>query len=197
LKIDLDDAWIELRGQKNENGKQAKIKLNSSIKKNDDGSNLPYFEVVSELGNHLIHIGDTHYIKTDVFEPTNFIFRDNQNNVQGQGMKIDLTGNQINASNFTLSSNNIYLNSTEVTDTDKNIVRYLVIKDNKIDSKDQKILVYVGSDGFYLKSATYRETTADQVGAGMKLDLTNGKIDAYNFALTSDKVILTTTGSEL
>lgn len=197
LKIDLDDAWIELRGQKNENGKQAKIKLNSSIKKNDDGSNLPYFEVVSELGNHLIHIGDTHYIKTDVFEPTNFIFRDNQNNIQGQGMKIDLTGNQINASNFTLSSNNIYLNSTEVTDTDKNIVRYLVIKDNKTDDKDQKILVYVGSDGFYLKSATYRETTANQVGAGMKLDLTNGKIDAYNFALTSDKVILTTTGSEL
>ena len=197
LKIDLDDAWIELRGQKNENGKQAKIKLNSSIKKNDDGSNLPYFEVVSELGNHLIHIGNTHYIKTDVFEPTNFIFRDDQNNVQGQGMKIDLTGNQINASNFTLSSNNIYLNSTEVTDTDKNIVRYLVIKDNKTDTKDQKILVYVGSDGFYLKSATYRETTADQVGAGMKLDLTNGKIDAYNFALTSDKVILTTTGSAL
>lgn len=197
MKIDLDDAWIELRGQKNEDGKQAKIKLNSSIKKNDDGSNLPYFEVVSELGNHLIHIGDTHYIKTDVFEPTNFIFRDDQNNVQGQGMKIDLTGNQINASNFTLSSNNIYLNSTEVTDTDKNIVRYLVIKDNKTDDKDQKILVYVGSDGFYLKSATYRETTTDQVGAGMKLDLTNGKIDAYNFALTSDKVILTTTGSTL
>lgn len=197
MKIDLDDAWIELRGQKNEDGKQAKIKLNSSIKKNDDGSNLPYFEVVSELGNHLIHIGDTHYIKTDVFEPTNFIFRDDQNNVQGQGMKIDLTGNQINASNFTLSSNNIYLNSTEVTDTDKNIVRYLVIKDNKTDDKDQKILVYVGSDGFYLKSATYRETTVDQVGAGMKLDLTNGKIDAYNFALTSDKVILTTTGSAL
>ena len=197
MKIDLDDAWIELRGQKNENGKQAKIKLNSSIKKNDDGSNLPYFEVVSELGNHLIHIGDTHYIKTDVFEPTNFIFRDNQNNVQGQGMKIDLTGNQINASNFTLSSNNIYLNSTEVTDTDKNIVRYLVIKDNKTDDKDQKILVYVGSDGFYLKSATYKETSATEVGAGMKLDLTNGKIDAYNFALTSDKVILTTTGSVL
>lgn len=197
MKIDLDDAWIELRGQKNKDGKQAKIRLNSSIKKNDDGSNLPYFEVVSELGNHLIHIGNTHYIKTDVFEPTNFIFRDNQNNVQGQGMKIDLTGNQINASNFTLSSNNIYLNSTEVTDTDKNIVRYLVIKDNKTDDKDQKILVYVGSDGFYLKSATYRETTANQVGAGMKLDLTNGKIDAYNFALTSDKVILTTTGSEL
>lgn len=197
MKIDLDDAWIELRGQKNEDGKQAKIKLNSSIKKNDDGSNLPYFEVVSELGNHLIHIGDTHYIKTDVFEPTNFIFRDDQNNVQGQGMKIDLTGNQINASNFTLSSNNIYLNSTEVTDTDKNIVRYLVIKDNKTDEKDQKILVYVGSDGFYLKSATYREITTDQVGAGMKLDLTNGKIDAYNFALTSDKVILTTTGSTL
>ena len=88
---------------------------------------------MSELGNHLIHIGDTHYIKTDVFEPTNFIFRDNQNNVQGQGMKIDLTGNQINASNFTLSSNNIYLNSTEITKdvNDKDVVRYLVIKDNK------------------------------------------------------------------
>ena len=205
MKIDLDDAWIELRGQKNEDGKQAKIRLNSSIKKNDDGSNLPYFEVVSELGNHLIHIGDTHYIKTDVFEPTNFIFRDNQNNVQGQGMKIDLTGNQINASNFTLSSNNIYLNSTEITKdvNDKDVVRYLVIKDNKTladngdITKNQKILMYVASDGFYLKSATYKETSATEVGAGMKLDLTNGKIDAYNFALTSDKVILTTTGSEL
>ena len=205
LKIDLDDAWIELRGQKNESGKQAKIKLNSSLKKNDDGSNQPYFEVVSELGNHLIHIGDTHYIKTDVFEPTNFIFRDNQNNVQGQGMKIDLTGNQINASNFTLSSNNIYLNSTEITKdvNDKDVVRYLVIKDNKTIAdngditKNQKILMYVASDGFYLKSATYKETSATEVGAGMKLDLTNGKIDAYNFALTSDKVILTTTGSEL
>ncbi len=205
LKIDLDDAWIELRGQKNENGKQAKIKLNSSIKKNDDGSNLPYFEIVSELGNHLMHIGDTHYIKTDVFEPTNFIFRDNQNNVQGQGMKIDLTGNQINASNFTLSSNNIYLNSTEITKdvNDKDVVRYLVIKDNKTIAdngditKNQKILMYVASDGFYLKSATYKETSETEVGAGMKLDLTNGKIDAYNFALTSDKVILTTTGSEL
>ena len=205
MKIDLDDAWIELRGQKNEDGKQAKIRLNSSIKKNDDGSNLPYFEVVSELGNHLIHIGDTHYIKTDVFEPTNFIFRDNQNNVQGQGMKIDLTGNQINASNFTLSSNNIYLNSTEVTKSEdnKDVVRYLVIKDNKTIAdngditKNQKILMYVASDGFYLKSATYKETSATEVGAGMKLDLTNGKIDAYNFALTSDKVILTTTGSAL
>lgn len=205
MKIDLDDAWIELRGQKNEDGKQAKIRLNSSIKKNDDGSNLPYFEVVSELGNHLIHIGDTHYIKTDVFEPTNFIFRDNQNNVQGQGMKIDLTGNQINASNFTLSSNNIYLNSTEITKdvNDKDVVRYLVIKDNKTladngdITKNQKILMYVASDGFYLKSATYKETSATEIGDGMKLDLTNGKIDAYNFALTSDKVILTTTGSEL
>lgn len=205
MKIDLDDAWIELRGQKNEDGKQAKIKLNSSIKKNDDGSNLPYFEVVSELGNHLIHIGNTHYIKTDVFEPTNFIFRDNQNNVQGQGMKIDLTGNQINASNFTLSSNNIYLNSTEVTKSEdnKDVVRYLVIKDNKTladngdITKNQKILMYVASDGFYLKSATYKETSATEIGDGMKLDLTNGKIDAYNFALTSDKVILTTTGSEL
>ena len=205
LKIDVDDAWIELRGQKNANGKQAKIKLNSSLKKNDDGSNQPYFEVVSELGNHLIHIGNTHYIKTDVFEPTNFIFRDNQNNVQGQGMKIDLTGNQINASNFTLSSNNIYLNSTEVTKSEdnKDVVRYLVIKDNKTIAdngditKNQKILMYVASDGFYLKSATYKETSATEVGAGMKLDLTNGKIDAYNFALTSDKVILTTTGSEL
>ena len=205
LKIDLDDAWIELRGQKNEDGKQAKIKLNSSLKKNDDGSNQPYFEVVSELGNHLIHIGDTHYIKTDIFEPTNFIFRDNQNNVQGQGMKIDLTGNQINASNFTLSSNNIYLNSTEITKdvNDKDVVRYLVIKDNKTladngdITKNQKILMYVASDGFYLKSATYKETSDTEVGAGMKLDLTNGKIDAYNFALTSDKVILTTTGSEL
>ena len=45
-------------------------------------------------------------------------------------------------------------------------------------------------NAWYLQSSNYRLPEGDNAGAGMKIDLGLGHIDAYNFKLTSNNVLI-------
>jgi hypothetical protein len=97
-------------------------------------------------------------------------------------MRLDLKNGTLDAFDFYLTSKNVMLNSKDSSKP------YFVIKDNF-----NNMLMHIGSTKFWLKSADYSEDIHGNSEAGMKIDLTNGKIDAFNFKLVSSKVILSTT----
>lgn len=179
MKIDLDDGVIDMKG----------VKIDTTTGKYvaDTASHIhidvksPYFKIDSVKGNHLMFIGgekEGYYLQSDDFEPTVFNFNETASNSQGKGMKIDLLEGRIDAFEFTLASKNVYLNSGE------DATKYFIIKDN-----DNNMIFHAGSgaNGYYLKSADY---TPDE--AGTMINLSEGKIDSYDFRLTSSKVILST-----
>lgn len=182
MKIDLDDGIIDMRGARfdtvaNEYTADTSSNIHIDVKS-------PYFKITSVNGNPLIFIGsenEGYYLRTDNYEPTIFNFNEKMSNSQGTGMKIDLKDGKIDAYDFTLASKNIYLNSGE------DATEYLVIKDN-----DNNMIFYAGSDDYYLKSVDYTKATRLEPGAGTLINLKEGKIDSYNFTLTSSRVTLST-----
>lgn len=177
MKIDLDDGVIDMKG--------AKIDATTGKYVADTASHIhidvksPYFKIDSVKGNTLMFIGgeqEGYYLQSDDFEPTIFNFNETASNSQGKGMKIDLKNGHMDAFEFTLASKNIYLNSGD------DATRYFVIKDN-----DNNMIFHAGKDSYYLKSADY---TAGE--AGTMINLSEGKIDSYDFSLVSSKVILST-----
>lgn len=179
MKIDLDDGVIDMKG--------AKIDATTGKYVADTASHIhidvksPYFKIDSVKGNHLMFIGgekEGYYLQSDDFEPTVFNFNETASNSQGKGMKIDLLEGRIDAFEFTLASKNVYLNSGE------DATKYFIIKDN-----DNNMIFHAGSgaNGYYLKSADYTPGEA-----GTMINLSEGKIDSYDFRLTSSKVILST-----
>jgi hypothetical protein len=80
-------------------------------------------------------------------------------------------------------SKNIYLNSKEKNKP------YFAIKDDA-----NNLLMYVDTGKYWLKSADYSEDDGVAT-AGIKIDLAKGNIDAFDFTLTSKKVILSTSGT--
>ena len=60
--------------------------------------------------------------------------------------------------------------------------------DKEIPTVEQKTLLYVSPSNYYLQSANYEFT--NDGGAGMKIDLYSGQIDAYNFKLISGNFTL-------
>jgi hypothetical protein len=67
----------------------------------------------------------------------------------------------------------------------------------KITSAEDVDLIHIGSDNYYLQSNNYEEGKAgsgesaeEAIGAGMKINLKNGRIDAYNLKITSQNIIL-------
>lgn len=177
MKIDLDDGVIDMKG--------AKIDVTTGKYVADTASHIhidvksPYFKIDSVKGNTLMFIGgeqEGYYLQSDDFEPTIFNFNETASNSQGKGMKIDLKNGHMDAFEFTLASKNIYLNSGD------DATRYFVIKDN-----DNNMIFHAGKDSYYLKSADY---TAGE--AGTMINLSEGKIDSYDFSLVSSKVILST-----
>ena len=182
MKIDLDDGIIDMRGARfdtvaNEYTADTSSNIHIDVKS-------PYFKITSVNGNPLMFIGsedEGYYLRTDNYEPTIFNFNEKMSNSQGTGMKIDLKDGKIDAYDFTLASKNIYLNSGE------DATEYLVIKDN-----DNNMIFYAGSDDYYLKSVDYTKATRLEPGAGTLINLKEGKIDSYNFTLTSSRVTLST-----
>lgn len=177
MMIDLDDGVIDMRG--------AKLDTDSGEYVADTQSNIhidvksPYFKITSNKGNPLMFVGtetEGYYLQTDDFVATVFNFNETASNSQGKGMKIDLKNGRMDAYEFTLASKNIYLNSGDNAD------RYFVIKDN-----DNNMIFHAGKNNYYMKSADY---TAGE--AGTMINLKEGKIDSYDFKLTSSKVILST-----
>ena len=177
MMIDLDDGVIDMRG--------AKIDATTGKYVADTASRIhidvksPYFKIDSVKGKTLMFIGgekEGYYLQSDDFEPTVFNFNETASNSQGKGMKIDLKNGRVDAYEFTLASKNIYLNSGN------DATNYFVIKDN-----DNNMIFHAGKNDYYLKSADY---TAGE--AGTMINLSEGKIDSYDFSLVSSKVILST-----
>lgn len=68
----------------------------------------------------------------------------------------------------------------------------------KINSVDGNTLMYVGDSTMYLQSNDYvsaTDATEDNPAAGMKINLNKGKIDAYNFKLTTSAITISSNGS--
>lgn len=190
MKIDLDDGYIDIRGvNQDEDGKYSKYE--SSGIRIDVKS--PYMIVRSEKGTELVHIGHEKYeLQSDQYVETEFTLNEVESNglktpsadEAGTGMKLDLKEGTLDAFNFYLISKNVMLNSK---DSQK---PYFVIKDDY-----NNMLMHIGNSKFWLKSADYSETAAGEPEAGMKIDLSTGKIDAFNFSLVSSRVKLSTSGT--
>lgn len=191
MKIDLDDGIIDMKG--------AKIDATTGKYIADTASHIhldvksPYFKIDSVKGNTLMFIGgeqEGYYLQSDEYNETKFTLNETESNglttpttdTTGTGMRLDLKNGILDAFDFYLTSKNVMLNSKDSSKP------YFVIKDNY-----NNMLMHIGSDKFWLKSADYSEDSNHNSEAGMKIDLTNGKIDAFNFKLVSSKVILSTT----
>ena len=191
MMIDLDDGIIDMRG--------AKIDTTTGKYVADTASRIhvdvksPYFKIDSVKGKTLMFIGgekEGYYLQSDEYKETKFTLNETESNglktpttdTTGTGMRLDLKNGTLDAFDFYLTSKNVMLNSKDSSKP------YFVIKDNF-----NNMLMHIGSTKFWLKSADYSEDIHGNSEAGMKIDLTNGKIDAFNFKLVSSKVILSTT----
>lgn len=80
---------------------------------------------------------------------------------------------------------------------------YFRIRSKKQSVKDH-YLIYIDEDKYYLQTDDYKEWTYNETdtsdntnfnGAGLKLDLQNGALDAYNFQLSSKNIYMNSTKS--
>ena len=111
---------------------------------------------------------------------------------RGEGTKIDLQTGKFDAYNLLFTSKNIYLDSTENADP------FFVVRDDHGHN-----LIYAGTQNYYLKTCDYSPRIADennittQYGSGMKIDLYQNQIEAYNFNLRGESNTDPTAGSYL
>jgi len=193
MKIDLDDGIIDMKG--------AKIDATTGKYVADTASHIhidvksPYFKIDSVKGKTLMFIGgekEGYYLQSDEYNETKFTLNETESNglttpttdTTGTGMRLDLKNGTLDAFDFYLTSKNVMLNSKDSSKP------YFVIKDNC-----NNMLMHIGGTKFWLKSADYSETAAGEPESGMKIDLSTGKIDAFNFSLVSSRVKLSTSGT--
>ena len=162
MTIDLDDAWIEVRGPQKSTG-QAMVEIDAN-----PGSYGAYFSIKSESDNKLIHIGqNNYYLQSDNY--SNRGASDDVDNPNGSGMKIDLNRGRIDAYNFRLNSKNVLINSSD------NASSYLSVKDD-----GGNILFNVGRNSYYLKSSV----------DNMNINLNTGLITANKFKLDTPTLVV-------
>lgn len=196
MLIDLDDGFIDIKGVKAEgsdytgadaykpDGYGAKIQLNA---KADAELGIPYFRISTpniNLNNewndkNLIYIGlDDYYLQTENYVPMgeNAFGADGTINQPGKGMRISLFHDinndiepYINAFNLKVLSKNLLLDSSSTA------TNYLVVK---ADSGNN--LLCVGTEEYYLKTDLYNDDPEKGDLGGMKIDLMNNTIKAYN-----------------
>jgi hypothetical protein len=117
-----------------------------------------------------MYVGDNkYYLKSANYEASTF--RTTRNDLDawegapfhsdGAGMKINLNNGHIDAYDFKLTSKNIFLDSGNEADP------FMIVRDNS-----GKVLIYMGSNNYFLKSSDFRSMSDDFGGSGMKLDLT-------------------------
>ena len=186
MLIDLDDGLIDIHGVSKDPthgyiaGTGTRILLNAVPKTDFDA----YFDISipTEKGQRsLINIGKTeYYLQTKNYEYKSFITSDNSKFDPGTGMKINLADGTIDAYNFTLKSNNILLQDKSP---------YLVVKSVPNDNNQQRNLLYIGNNGYYLQTRNYSTGSS-----GLKIDLDNGYIDAYDFHLEAGGIELDSDG---
>ena len=194
MMIDLDDGFIDMLGtvKDEQSGEYAPEKGASGNQSNVHiDVKSPYFKIRSIAGNDIIKIAnDSYYLQSDHYKAATFPTPSmdvNADEVEdGQGMRIDLMEGTINAYQFSLASKNILLNAGDKASN------YLSIRDN-----NGKVLMYLGDNGYFLKSSNYVQYQNDFPGMGMRLDLNSGSLEAYNFALRAGAYDLDTDDDEL
>lgn len=184
------------------NPQQVHISLDSRAR-----NGKPYFRLTDIRGKDLIYAGDKHlFIKSsnyiaspDFYLGNGFAEPDKDEPQPGYGMKIDLYQGLLDAYNLRITSRTFFVDSR------KNAKANLIVKD----SYTGKNLIYMGvpsntsgeyptdknkiANQWYFQSGNYKEAVVDEEGAGMKIDLGLGLIDAYNFKLTSKNVLIDST----
>lgn len=163
--------------------------------------NVPYWNGIKWEPKSLIHIGDnikdkkiehSYYLQSQNYKEAKYNWSDGQVPTgDGAGMKANLVAGTIDAFKLLMQSKNIMLNSNG--DEDK---PYFVVKND-----DGKNLIYCGKnsskeDEFYLQSREYKEATKDEPGQGMRVDLEDEVITAYNFTLWSDDIYMSSGGGD-
>lgn len=150
----------------------------------------PYFTISSAKqsnNNYLMYVGDSKYY----IQSANYkigTFNKTVNNIEayegapfhadGAGMKIDLNSGHIDAYDFNLTSKNIYLDSGNAANP------FMIVRDNY-----GKALMYMGTNNYFLKSSDFQTMSDYSLGSGMKIDLKNGKIEAYGFNLRAGQTV--------
>ena len=204
MRINLNDGLIDAYKFKLTS---AGIKLNSAPNESEPN----YFEVGGDNGK-LIYDQDSNLKLTALNENNEltavlgigtdncYLQSVNYDSNEQTGMTIDLEKGYIDAYNFKLTSSGILLDSNpqdtngcyfKVGNFDNDsVLSYSKPNILKLSFQEKPILE-MGSNVCYLQSSNYSSTS------GMKIDLTDGYIDAYNFKLTSGNFILSNANIEI
>ena len=160
MLIDLDDGLIDMTGQ---SGTGVNVHLDTIS---------PYFYIDSATDKRLMNIADDeYYLQSENYQPGSFNASDVTLNTVGAGTHFDLQTGLLDAYDLKILTKNVLIDSSATADP------FFVVKDN-----DGCNLFYAGIDNYYLKSHGYSDTDL----SGMKIDLTSGLINAYNFSLTGN-----------
>ena len=194
IKIDLNNGSIKgydfnLYGLNTENNslKGSYFKLSST------GSTAnPFIQIFykNNTGNENNENHQPNGINLFYIDKNNFYLQShNWNPAKSTGLKLDMTEGKMTGYDFELVSKGSN-NSSYVRFSNTN--PYLKINDG-----DGKTLMYVGNDSYYIQSSDFDSSERK----GMKINLKNGSIEAYDFTLktagsdTESEMIISTAGS--
>lgn len=165
----------------------------------------PYLTISSAKqadDEYIMYVGDNNYYLQSVNYAPGMVDKTINNvdgwdgapfHADGAGMKMDLNSGHIDAYDFTLTSKNIFLDSGNKANP------FMIVRDNL-----GKVLIYMGTNNYFLQSSDFRPMNKNTkvLGSGMKLDLVQGKLEAYGFNLRAGQtdsgdheIIITDDGS--
>lgn len=171
MKIDLQNGHIDSYNFKLSSGNMLLDSANQKFDFTVGSSSNSRFLISHKNGNRLFYIADGNY------------YLQSQDYVRStQGTKIDLANGRIDSYNFKLSTSTIDLDSetarfTFKVDQSKRSSYFRIISTT---NENSKTLFNASANSYYLQSLDYVSGSS-----GMKLDLTRGQIDAWNFILRS------------
>lgn len=185
MRIDLDDAFMDLVGTQDADG-QAKIHIGVSGTTSD-----PYFKLVDDTNNTLLLANnDDYYLQT-----SNYKKEDPDTGDLGAGVQFDLKDSKLIGYDFVLKA--LHRGAEDTYDTGVTISSgvdehgnsqpYIKVVDHASydGATGSQTVLYIGpsSDGddgkFYLKSSNY--STANETG--LYFNITEGYITAYDFKI--------------
>ena len=116
----------------------------------DDSGKISFYGTSAQKAKWLEPYGTSlskgYYLKSNDFTYSDFSTNDGDPSARGSGFLLDLTNGHINAFNLSISSKNVFIDSTENADP------FFIVKDN-----DGCNLIYVGTEKFYIQSHSYSE----------------------------------------
>lgn len=177
MKIDLDDGHIDSYNFKISSGNMildsARQRFDFTVGTDKDSR----FMIADANNNRLFYISKDYYY----LQSRDYI-------ANQQGTKIDLANGRIDSYNFRLSTSTIDLDSETARflfkiDQSKTFSYFRIVS---TDNEGQKILFNASTSSYYLQSLDYNIANK----TGMKIDLANGRVDAYSFYLKSSSLTI-------